>query len=154
MELIFFAFEGGEEAADAGECGVAVFDEGLLRGCEVVPGDVGGDAGGFGGAFHLAVVGAVFSGGPGGDGAFVESLRLVGDDEVGVEVDGVAEALAAWAGAVGIVEGEEAWLGFAIGAMAGGALERGGETVFGWRCGYRSGFLRFGFAFGRNDRSL
>ena len=99
----------------------------LARG-EVVPGDVGGDAGGFGGADHLAVVGAVFGGGPGGDGAVGEGLGLVGNDEVGVEVDGVAEALAARAGAVGIVEGEEARLGLAVGAMAGGALEGGGEA--------------------------
>jgi hypothetical protein len=72
--------------------------------------------------------GAVFGGGPGGDCALVERLRLVGDDEVGVEVDGVAEALAARAGAVGIVEGEEARLGLAVGAVAGGALEGGGEA--------------------------
>jgi hypothetical protein len=128
VELIFFAFERGEEAADAREGGVAVFDEGSLNGCEVVPGNVGGDAGGFGGSLHLAVMGAVFCGGPGGDGAFVEGLRFVGDDEVGVEVDGVAEALAAGAGTVGVVEGEEAGFGFAIGAMAGGALECCGEA--------------------------
>ena len=106
----------------------------LLRGGEVVPGDVGGDAGGLGGALHLAVVGAVFGGGPGGDGAFVEGLGFVGDDEVGVEVDGVAEALAARAGAVGIVEGEEARLGLAIGAVAGGALEGGGEAEYAACC--------------------
>ncbi len=82
----------------------------------------------FGEADHLAVEGAVFGGGPGGDGAFGEGLRAVGDDEVGVEVDGVAEALAAGAGAVGIVEGEEARLGLAVGAVAGGALEGGGEA--------------------------
>ena len=122
----------GEEAADAGEGAVAVFDEALLRGGEVVPGDVGGDACGFGGALHLAVVGAVLGGGPGGDGAFVEGLGLVGDDEVGVEVDGVAEALAAGAGAEGIVEGEEARLGLAVGAVAGGALEGGGEAELRW----------------------
>ena len=110
---------------------------------EVVPGDVGGDVGGFGGADHLAVVGAVFGGGPGVDGAVGEGLGLVGDDEVGVEVDGVAEALAARAGAVGIVEGEEARLGLAVGAVAGGALEGGGEAevlaarlrLRGGRCG-------------------
>ena len=72
--------------------------------------------------------GAVLGRGPGGDGACVEGLGAVGDDEVGVEVDGVAEALAAGAGAVGIVEGEEAGLGLAVGAVAGGALEGGGEA--------------------------
>ena len=128
VELVFFAVEGGEEAADAGEGAVAFFDEALLVGGEVVPGDVGGDAGGFGGADHLAVVGAVLGGVPGGDGAFGEGLGAVGDDEVGVEVDGVAEALAAGAGSVGIVEGEEARLGLAVGAVAGGALEGGGEA--------------------------
>ncbi len=46
VELVFFALEGGEEAADAGEGAVAVFDEALLVGGEVVPGDVGGDVGG------------------------------------------------------------------------------------------------------------
>ena len=128
VELVFFALERGEEAADAGEAAVAFFDEALLVGGEVVPGDVGGDVGGFGGADHLAVVGAVFGGGPGGDGAVGEGFGFVGDDEVGVEVDGVAEALAARAGAVGVVEGEEAGFGLAVGAVAGGALEGGGEA--------------------------
>ncbi len=104
---------------------------------EVEPGDVGGDVGGFGGAHHFAVVRAVLGGGPGGDGAFGEGFGLVGDDEVGVEVDGVAEALAAGAGAVGVVEGEEAGFGLAVGAVAGGALECGGESEV----------LGFGFAF-------
>ena len=76
------------------------------------------------------------------DGAVGEGLRLVGDDEVGVEVDGVAEALAAWAGAVGIVEGEEARLGLAVGAMAGGALEGGGEAQRAVLVGF--GFTRDG----------
>src|SRR5207302_7527732 len=110
-------------AADAGELVVAFFDKALLVFGEIVPGDVGGDVGGFGGADHLAVVGAVLGGAPGGDGAVGEGLRFVGDDEVGVEVDGVAEALAAGAGAVGVVEGEEAGLGLAVGAVAGGAFE-------------------------------
>ncbi len=128
MELVLFAVERCEEAADAGECAASVFDEALLVGGEIVPGDVGGDVGGLGGAEHLAVVGAVFGGVPRGDGAVGEGPGAVGDDEVGVEVDGVAEALAARAGAVGIVEGEEAGLGLAVGAVAGGALEGGGEA--------------------------
>ena len=44
VELVFFALERGEEAADAGEAAAAVFDEALLLGGEIVPGDVGGDA--------------------------------------------------------------------------------------------------------------
>ena len=72
-------------------------------------------------------MGAVFGGAPRGDGAVGEGFGFVGDDEVGVEVDGVAEALAAGTGAVRVVEGEEAGFGFAVGAVAGGALESGGE---------------------------
>ncbi len=127
VEFVFLALEGGEEAADAGEGAAAVPEEVLLRGVEVVPGDVGGDGGGAGEANHLAVEGAVLGGGPGGDGALREGAAAVGKDEVGVEVDGVAEALAARAGSVGIVEGEETRLRLAVGAMAGGALECGGE---------------------------
>ena len=94
-------------------------------GGEVEPGDVGGDVCGFGGSEHFAVVGAVFRRGPRGDGSCGEGFGFVGDDEVGIEIDRVAEALAARAGSVGVVEGEEAWLGLAVGAVAGGALEGG-----------------------------
>jgi len=53
-------------------------------------------------------------GGPGGDGALGEGAGAVGDDEVGIEVDGVAEALAARAGAERIIEREEAGLRFLV----------------------------------------
>ena len=127
MELVLLALERGEEAADAG-----VGAAGPPRGAPAARGrgrtrDVGGDGGGLGEADHFAVEGAVLGGGPRGDGALLEGAAAVGDDEVGIEVDGVAEALAAGAGAVGIVEGEEARLGLAVGAVAGGALECGGK---------------------------
>ena len=129
MELVLFAVELGEEAADAGEGAVAASS--MKRCCAGVRSYQGTSVGmpaALAARFispwwarYLVVV-------QGCDGAFVEGLGVVGDDEVGVEVDGVAEALAARAGAVGIVEGEEAGLGLAVGAMAGGALEGGGEA--------------------------
>ncbi len=61
--------------------------------------------------------------GPGLDGAFGERPRLVRDDQVHVEVDGVAEALAARAGAVGAVEREQARLGLVEAQVAALALE-------------------------------
>ncbi len=126
VELVLLALERGEEAADAGVVAAAFPEEFLLVGVEVVPGDVGGDGCGLGEADHLAVVGAVLGRGPRGDGALREGAGAVGEDEVGVEVDGVAEALAAGARAVGIVEREEAGLRLAVSAVAGGALECGG----------------------------
>src|SRR6185312_8655573 len=55
-------------------------------------------------------------------------LRLVGNDQVDVEVDGVAESLAPQAGAVGIIEGDEAGLRLAVLAVTVLALEGRGET--------------------------
>ncbi len=135
MEFVLFALECGEESADAGEGAAAVFDEGLLGWGQVVPRDVGGDVSGFAARSISPWWGAVLGGGPGSDGAFGQGLRAVGDDEVGIEVDGVAEALAAGAGSVGVVEGEEAGFGLAVGSVAGSAFEGGGKAeVLG--CGF------------------
>ena len=65
---------------------------------------------------------------PGVDGAFVEALRAVWHDEVHVVVDGVAEALAARAGAEGIVEAEQAGLRRLELLEAGLAAEGFGEA--------------------------
>ena len=101
----------------------AVEDEALLVGFEVVPGSVHGNAMLLCHLLQFGEVGAIFGAIPGVDCALVEGLRLVGDDEVEVEVDCVAETLAAQACAEGVVEREEARFGFAILAMAGLALE-------------------------------
>ena len=61
--------------------------------------------------------------GPRLDGAVVERLAGIGDDEIEIEIDGVAEALAARAGAVGIVEGEQARLGLLVDDAVVFALE-------------------------------
>src|SRR5262249_10034328 len=82
----------------------------------------------FGGLLQLGKVWAILRAVPRIDGAIFEGLRLVGDDEVEVEVDGIAKALAARAGAEGVVEGEEARFWLAVLAMAGLALEGGGEA--------------------------
>ena len=49
----------------------------------------------------------IFRSSPWRNRAFIERLRFVGDDEVRIEVYGVAKTLAAWAGTVGIIEREE-----------------------------------------------
>ncbi len=128
VELVLLALHQSEEAVDAEESVAAVEDEGLLLWFEAVPGNVQRNAVLLGGLLQFGEVGAILWATPGVDRAIVEGLRLVGNDEVEVEVDGVAEALAARACAEGIVEGEEARLGLAIDAMAGLALEGGGEA--------------------------
>ena len=75
VELVLFALERGEEAADAGVTAATFPEEFLLGRVKVVPGDIGGDGGGLGEADHFAVEGAVFGGGPGGDGA-LRRVRL------------------------------------------------------------------------------
>ena len=146
VEFVLFGVEVVEEASDA-RPGAAAIPEKLGLGFgEVVPGNVGADAFGLGGAEHGGVPGgAVFGLSPGVDGAGVEGFGFVWDDEVGIEIDGVAEALAARAGAVGVVEAEEAGFGVAVGAVAGGALEGCGEAEgFWWQ-------VRRSLRFGRDD---
>ncbi len=77
---------------------------------------------------QVGVPGTVFGAVPGIDCALGEAERLVGNDEVEVEVDCVAEALAARTCAEWIVEAEEARLGFCSGTMAVFALVGTGEA--------------------------
>src|ERR1019366_3680548 len=82
VELVLFALERGEEAADAGVRAAAFPEKFLLGGRERVPGDVGGDGGGLSEANHLAVKRPILRSGPGGDGSLLEGAAAVGKDEV------------------------------------------------------------------------
>ena len=93
-----------EETADAAERAIAVDDQTLLFRLEFVPGNIQRDSGLAGEAFQFSEQGAVLRLRPRLDRAFVQRFVLVGDDEVEVEVDRVAETLAAGTGAIGIVE--------------------------------------------------
>ena len=53
---------------------------------------------------QLPLIGAIFWTGPGLNRPTFERLSLVGNDQIEIEVEGVAESLATRAGAVGIVE--------------------------------------------------
>ena len=125
MEFVFLALEIVEEAFYAAEIvrGIAFEDQAALVGSEMAPGDVGGNALGAREFLGFLKQDAVAGLGPRLDGAVVERLAGIGDDEVEVEVDGVAEALAARACAVGIVEGEEARLGLLVDGAVVLALE-------------------------------
>ena len=85
---------------------------------------------------------AVFRLGPGLDRAFVQRLRLVGNHQVEIEINGVAEALAARAGAVGIVEGEQPRLGLLVAQIAVLAFKALGKAELLRRLDRRAGRFR------------
>src|SRR6201996_4889085 len=108
MQLVLLALHQLKEAVDAEEAAIAFEHEALLRRSEVIPRHVQRNTFLAAGTAQLRLVGPVFRPGPRIDGPIVERLALVGNDQVDIEVDGVAEALAAWACPIGIVEREEA----------------------------------------------
>src|SRR6202035_5565727 len=64
--------------------------------------------------FHVLEQSPVTRFAPGFDGTFVERLAGIGDDQIEVEIDGVAKALATRARAIGIVERKKTRLRFLI----------------------------------------
>ena len=72
------------------------------------------NAGLLGVALQIREQRAIFRLGPGLNRAIGQGLHLVRDDEVQIEVDGVAKSLTLGTRAVGIVEREKPWLGFFV----------------------------------------
>ncbi len=99
VDLVFFGFDFVEEVADA------VADGGLFFGGEIAEGNVPAHLGARGFA-EVRSEPLVLRFGPGLDGALLERQGGVGNDQVEVVVDGVAETLAARASAHGVVEAE------------------------------------------------
>ncbi len=118
MELVLLALHLREEAVDAGEGSLAAQHNLSRRFRQLSPGHVERHAQLRRVLAKLREPGPVLGAVPGVDGAFGQAEAFVGNDQVQVEVHRVAEALAAWAGAVGIVEAEQARLRLAAGAMA------------------------------------
>ena len=77
---------------------------------------------------QLGEPGAILGPVPGIDGSVIQRQSLVGNDQVHVEVDGVAESLAARACAERVVEAEQPRLRFAPGPMAVRALVGRGKA--------------------------
>ncbi len=128
MQLVLLALQMIEEAAHAGEFVFPLDNHSSLFRVEFRPGDIERNIRLSGEALQLGKQRAVFGLGPGFDGALVQGLRLVRYDQVKIEVDGVAEALAPRAGAVRVVERKQAGFGFLVAQMASFALETLGET--------------------------
>src|SRR5664279_3203097 len=114
MQLVLLALQKMEEAPNPAETAVtianAIDDRFLLFGVEFIPGHVQRNFGQAREAFKLREQRPVFWLGPGFDRAFIQGLAFVGNDQVEIEIDGVAEALATRAGAIRIVERKQPWL--------------------------------------------
>src|SRR5258707_13699237 len=77
---------------------------------------------------QLRLVRAVLRPSPGINSAVVQRLLLVGNDQVDIEINGVAEPLATLTGTVGIVEGEQPGFWFAIDTVAEFAFKSLGKA--------------------------
>ena len=117
---------------DAGESPLSIEDKVPLPGCQLAPGHVERDAMLPRRLAQLCLVGAIFGTGPRLDRPIVERSGLVRDDQIEIEVEGVAEALAARACAVGIVERKKPWFGLAINFVAALAFEGLGKAQQPW----------------------
>src|SRR5208337_358643 len=109
VEFVLFAFEPGEKAFYAVEIvfGIAFEDQTALLGGKLAPGDVCGDpavARPFARFLHEDALTGL---GPRLNRAIIERFAGIGDDEVEIEINGVAKTLAARASAIGLVEREE-----------------------------------------------
>src|SRR5215472_6097465 len=123
MQLVLLALQVLEEAAHPPELPIAADDKTLLIGREVLPRHVKRDAGGARVTFHLRGVRPVLGLGPRFDCALGQRQGLVWDYEVEIEIDGVAESLAARARSEGVVEGEQPRLRLIVADVALLALE-------------------------------
>src|SRR5882724_8544582 len=128
VKLVLLALEMSEEATDTHEVVVALHHRFVLLMRELKPRNVYGNLLLARPAPQLSEQRAILGLRPWLDSTLGECLRLVGDHQVHVEINGVAESLAARAGAERIVEREEPRLRFFVANLAAAALEATGEA--------------------------
>src|SRR5689334_4949150 len=117
-----------EKTAHAGKFPLTFDDHPALLGIELRPRDIERDIDQLGKALQLGEERAIFGLGPGLDGALVQRFRFIRNDEIKIEVDGVAKTLAARTRAVRIVERKQARLRFFVAQVALFALEALGKS--------------------------
>src|SRR2546426_890943 len=112
VQFVLFALEPVEESLYAGEArrGIALEDHGALLRGKLAKGSVERNSVGSRVALHLLHERPVARLGPRLDGALVERFATVRNHQVEIEINRIAEALAARAGAVRAVEREQARL--------------------------------------------
>ena len=126
VQLVFLALEMLKESANAAKPrppSTSPNDEPLLFGVEFIPRHVQRNFGLPRKALQLGEQRPIFWFRPGLDRAFVQRLAFVGNDEVEIEINGVAKALAARTGAIRIVERKQPRLRLFVAAAIVLALE-------------------------------
>ena len=140
MDLVFLPLEPAEEAADARvllRILGAFDDEVLLLVGQVLPRHVEKHLRLLRRALQLRELRAVVRLGPRLDRALLDRLLRIRHDEIHVELDDVAEAVAGRAGAERVVEREQPRLRILVRDAAGAALEALGEQCMELRAGLR-----------------
>src|SRR4029077_9487309 len=128
MELVLLALEVVEETAHAEETALAIEHQLLVLRIELNPRYIERNTGLLGVAPQVGEQGTIFRLRPRLDCALRQSFRPVRNHQIKIEVDGIAESLAARTCAVGIVEREQTRLGLFISQIAVLALEALGVT--------------------------
>ncbi len=116
VQLVFLSFEPGEKAIDARKVGVriALNNEVSLLGGELAERNIERNAASASESLQILPKGTITRLRPGLNNAFVDGLAAVGNHQIDIEIDRIAEALATGAGAVGIVKRKQARLGLLI----------------------------------------
>src|ERR1700735_5204803 len=127
MQLVLLAFEMLKKAMHPAKgtatVGVAINDQLLLFGVEFVPGHVRRYPGLAREALQFGKQRPVLWLSPGLNGALIQSLSFIRNNKVEIEIDGVAEALAAGACSVRIIERKQTRLRFLVAGSVDLAFE-------------------------------
>src|SRR3977135_2893402 len=107
MQLVFFALKIAEESPHPQKFSLAVEHKIAVLVLQVSPGDIQRNAGLLGKALEIGEQGTILGLRPRFDRAVAQGLQLVGNHQVEIEINGVAESLAARARAIRIVEGKQ-----------------------------------------------
>src|SRR6202040_2374689 len=107
VKLVFLALQVVEKSAHTQKAAFTIQHPLLLLRLKFRPGQVKRDVRLLGIALQVGEERTILGLGPGLNRAFGQSLALVRDHQIEIEIDGVAESLASRAGAVRIVEGEK-----------------------------------------------
>src|SRR5436305_1398217 len=131
MQLVLLAFQVTKESANAHELALAVEHGVAMLFIKVDPCHIERNACLFGVPLQIREQRAILRLGPRLNRAIGKGLQLVRDYKVQIEVDGIAKSLALRTRTVGIIEGEEPWLGLFVFQMAVLALKPLGEAKHG-----------------------